>query len=86
MSLDEIRSLMRRAQRSLRSARNLLDDGDQRNLQTAFRDRSKGDYAGFFPTRERVEQRLAEATAFVDAVTKFLHAQGIDLSDEPSPG
>jgi len=116
---------MQRAPRSLRSARNMLEDGDhdsavsrayyamfyaataallsrdlrrtkhagviaafgqqfvktgdlavehQRALMGAFQDRTAGDYAGAFPSRERVDQRLAEADAFVDAVEALLRA------------
>lgn len=119
---------MRRAERSLRSARNQLDDGDHdfaisrayyamfyaataallaedikrskhsgviaafaqhlvksgrfapehhRALQTAFQDRSEGDYAGVFPSREAVELRLKEAGEFVAAVTEFLRKAGL---------
>jgi uncharacterized protein (UPF0332 family) len=124
---EEIVALMRRAERSLRSARNLLDDGDHdfaisrayyamfyaataallsqnikrskhsgviaafaqhlvksghftpechRVLQAAFQDRSEGDYAGVFPSREAVEVRLKEAGEFVGAVTEFLRNAG----------
>ena len=127
----ELRSLMDRARRSLRSARNILDDGDhdfamsrayyamfyaataallsqgikrakhsgviaafgqrlvkpgkftvehQRVLQAAFRDRSAGDYAGVFPSREEVERRLEEAESFVQAVADFLKAEGIETA------
>lgn len=130
MSREEIRSLMRRAERSLRSARNLLEDGDhdfavsrayyamfyaatagllsqgikrskhsgviaafgthlvrmgkftsehQRALQAAFRDRSEGDYAGAFPSREDAERRLTEARVFVDAVGEFLRVEGVEV-------
>ena len=123
MSQEEIESLMRRAERSLRSARNLLDDGDhdfamsrayyamfyaatavllargvkrskhsgviaafgqelvkagefttedQRLLQAAFQDRSEGDYAGVFPSRDKTERRLSEARGFVTRVADFL--------------
>ncbi len=128
MSVDEIRSLIRRARRSLQSARNLLEDGDhdfaisrayyamfyaataallcrditrtkhsgviaafgqhlvksgaftpahQKMLQAAFRDRTAGEYAGAFPTREAVEHRIEEATQFVQAVEAFLGSEGI---------
>lgn len=121
---------MERARRSLRSARNLLDDGDhdfamsrayyamfhaataallsqnvkrskhsgviaafgqrfvktgkftaehQRALQDAFTDRSAGDYAGVFPSREEVERRLAEAESFVQAIGGFLNDQGVKV-------
>lgn len=126
----ELQSLMERARRSLRSARNLLDDGDhdfamsrayyamfyaataallsqsikrakhtgaiaafgqhlvkpgkmaaehQRALQAAFRDRSAGDYAGLFPSREEVEHRLQEAENFILALTDFLKAGGVNI-------
>jgi uncharacterized protein (UPF0332 family) len=125
----ELQSLMERTRRSLRSARNILDDGDhdfamsrayyamfyaataallsqgitrakhsgviaafgqhlvkpgkmaaehQRALQVAFRDRSAGDYAGAFPSREEVERRLEEADIFVQAVTNFLKGEGFE--------
>ncbi|MBI4517320.1 MAG: HEPN domain-containing protein [Deltaproteobacteria bacterium] len=128
MSRDEILSLIQRARRSLRSARNLLEDGDhdfamsrayyamfyaataallsrnitrakhsgvigafgqhlvkagtftpahQRMLQAAFSDRTAGDYAGVFPTRDDVERRIEEATQFVGAVEQFLRNEGI---------
>ncbi len=127
MSTDELRSLIDRAARSVRSARNLLDDGDfdfaiarayyamfyaakaallhrgvnrskhsgviaafgalfvksgdfsvadQQHLQAAFNDRSAGDYAGIFPSREKTEQRLREAEDFVTRVTTFLKQHG----------
>ena len=133
MSRDEIRSLMNRAQRSLRSARNLLEDGDydfamsrayfamfyaataallprdikrskhagviaafgqflvkpgsvarehQAALQAAFRDRTAGDYTGVFPSREAVERRIDEATAFVRAVEEFLRTEGIPVGHD----
>jgi len=126
----ELQSLMERARRSLRSARNILDDGDhdfamsrayyamfyaatavllsqgitrakhsgviaafgrylvkpgkmaaehQRAFQAAFRDRSAGDYAGVFPSREEVERRLEEAEHFILAVTDFLKAEGVEV-------
>ncbi len=128
MSREEIAALMRRAERSLRSARNLLDDGDhdfaisrayygmfyaataallsqdikrskhsgviaafgqylvkpgrftpehQRMFQAAFQNRSEGDYAGIFPSREEVELRLREAGEFVRAVVEFLRTEGV---------
>jgi uncharacterized protein (UPF0332 family) len=127
VSRAEIEALVQRAERSLRSARNLLDDGDHdfaisrayygmfyaataallaenikrskhsgviaafaqhlvksgrfapghhRALQAAFQDRSEGDYAGIFPSREAVEVRLKEAGEFVGAVTEFLRKAG----------
>lgn len=130
MSLDEVRSLMNRAKRSLRSAHNLLEDGDhdfaiarayyamfyaakaallsrdiarskhsgviaafgeafvktgvlpekhQKALQVGFRQRSESDYAGAFPSREHVDQRLAEAHEFVEAVRVLLTSGGIEL-------
>lgn len=128
MSREEILSLMDRARRSLRSARNLLGDGDhdfaisracyamfyaasaallsedirrskhsgfistfgqrlvragvfavdhQKALQSAFEDRSEGDSAGAFPSRQAVEQRLQEADSLVEAVSPFLAQKGI---------
>ena len=128
MSQKELQSLMERARRSLRSARNILDDGDhdfamspayyamfyaataallsqaikrakhsgviaafgqhlvksgkftrehQKALQAAFRDRTQGDYAGLFPSREEVEQRLKEADDFVQAIADFLKGEGV---------
>jgi uncharacterized protein (UPF0332 family) len=121
---------MRRAARSLPSARNVLADGDndfavarayyamfyaataallsrgvsrtkhsavitafgehfvkvghvtlaqQTALQVAFRERNEGDYHGYFPPREDVESRLAEATEFVEAVGALLRSEGIDV-------
>jgi uncharacterized protein (UPF0332 family) len=129
MSREEIQSLMIRAKRSLRSAGNLLDDGDhdfamsrayyamfyaasaallsrdversrhsgviaafgqhlvksgrftaehQQSLQAAFADRSEGEYAGAFPSREAVERRLEEAREFVEAVARFLRSEGVE--------
>ncbi len=126
----ELQSLVERARRSLRSARNILDDGDhdfamsrayyamfyaataallfqgitrskhsgviaafsqhlvkpgkiaaehQRTLQVAFRDRSAGDYAGVFPSREEVERRLEEAGNFLQAVVDFLRSEGVEI-------
>jgi uncharacterized protein (UPF0332 family) len=126
----ELQALMERARRSLRSARNIFEDGDhdfamsrayyamfyaataallsqgitrtkhsgviaafgqhlvkpgkvtaehQRALQAAFRDRSAGDYAGVFPSREEVERRLQEAENFITAVTDFLKAKGVEV-------
>lgn len=123
MSGKEIENLLRRAERSIRSARNLLDDGDydfsisrtyyamfyaaraallsrgmtrskhsgvisafgqelvksgeftatdQRLLQAAFQDRNEGDYAGVFPPRGKVEQRLKDAEEFVMRVANSL--------------
>jgi uncharacterized protein (UPF0332 family) len=117
---------MTRAERSLRSAQNLLADGDhdfamsrayyamfyaasaallsrdverskhsgviaafgqhlvksgpftvehQRSLQAAFEDRSEGEYAGAFPSREAVERRLEEAQHFIEAVATFLSSE-----------
>lgn len=119
MSSEEIQSLINRARRSIRSAGNLLEDGDydfaisrayygmfyaataallcnsirrtkhsgviaafgqhlvktgvftpehQRMLQAAFQDRAEGDYAGVFPPRESVQDRLEEAQRFISAV------------------
>ena len=48
----------------------------QRNLQSAFQDRSEGDYAGVFPAREAVEARLTEACEFVAAVADLLRVRG----------
>lgn len=130
MSREEIQSLMTRAKRSLRSAQNLLEDGDhdfamsrayyamfyaasaallsrdverskhsgaiaafgqhlvksgrftaehQQRLQAAFADRSEGEYAGVFPSREAVERRLGEAREFVEAVTRFLRSEGLEV-------
>lgn len=130
MRLEEARSLMERARRSIRSARVLLDNGDhdfavsrayyamfyaataallvrdvrrrkhagviaafgehlvkpgtfprehQQALQAAFRDREKGDYGDFFPARNIVEQRIAEATELVAAVDRFLRDEGIAI-------
>ena len=45
---------------------------DQRLLQAAFQDRNEGDYAGVFPPREKVEQRLKDAEAFVSRVVNTL--------------
>jgi uncharacterized protein (UPF0332 family) len=128
VSAAEIRSLMERAKRSVRSARNLLEDGDfdfalsrayyamfyaakaallrrgvqrskhsgviaafaehlvkpgcfptadQRNLQAAFQERSEGDYAGIFPSREKTEQRLRDADDFVARIAVFLREEGL---------
>jgi uncharacterized protein (UPF0332 family) len=122
---------MRRAEPSLRSSRNLLDDGDhdfavsrayyamfyaataallargvqrsrhsgviaafgqelvksgeftaqdQRALQATLQDRSEGDYAGVFPSREKAERRLNEAEGFVRQVSDFLRRMN------PPPG
>jgi uncharacterized protein (UPF0332 family) len=51
----------------------------QRALQIAFRDRSAGDYAGVFPSREEVERRLQEAENFITAVTDVLKAKGVEV-------
>jgi uncharacterized protein (UPF0332 family) len=51
----------------------------QRALQDAFTDRSAGDYAGVFPTREEVERRLVEADNFVQSVADFLNDQGAQV-------
>jgi uncharacterized protein (UPF0332 family) len=45
---------------------------DQRLLQAAFEDRNEGDYAGVFPSREKVDQRLVDAEAFVTRVASLL--------------
>lgn len=130
MNQQELQSLMERARRSLRSARNLLDDGDhdfaisrayyamfygataallsqgikrakhsgviaafglhlvksgkfaveqQRALQVAFSDRSQGDYAGVFPSREEVERRLIEAGDFLQAIEEFLKREAPNM-------
>jgi uncharacterized protein (UPF0332 family) len=129
MSREEIQSLMTRAKRSLRSAGNLLDDGDhdfsmsrayyamfyaasaallsrdversrhsgvivafgqhlvksaasRRSTSRAcgqpFADRSEGEYAGAFPSREAVERRPEEAREFVEAVARFLRSEGVE--------
>jgi uncharacterized protein (UPF0332 family) len=92
VSQQELQSLMGRARQSLRSAWNLLaafgqylvKSGkfaaeQQRALQAAFRDRSAGDYAGAFPSREEVERRLADAEQFLLAVTDFLRSEGVSI-------
>ena len=45
---------------------------DQRLLQAAFQDRNEGDYAGVFPSRDKVERRLNEAEGFMRKVADFL--------------
>jgi uncharacterized protein (UPF0332 family) len=54
----------------------------QQRLQAAFEDRSEGEYAGVFPSREAVERRLAEARGFIEAVTRFLGGEGLRLDGE----
>jgi uncharacterized protein (UPF0332 family) len=50
---------------------------DQRVLQAAFQDRNEGDYAGVFPTREKVDQRIIEATELVARITRLLRTPPI---------
>lgn len=54
----------------------------QQSLQAAFEDRSEGEYAGVFPSREAVERRLAEARGFIEAVTDFLGGEDLRLDGE----
>ncbi|HEY3128718.1 MAG TPA: HEPN domain-containing protein [Acidobacteriota bacterium] len=56
----------------------------QQLLQTAFEDRSESDYEGVFPSRAKVETRLAEAGEFVNAATEFLRSAGFDVSETKS--
>jgi len=52
----------------------------QQSLQAAFADRSEGEYAGAFPSREAVERRLEEAREFVEAVARFL-SEGVERGE-----
>jgi len=70
MSIEEIRSLVSRARRSLSSSRILLDHGDD--------DRRDGDYGNRFPSRKAVEARIAEAAGFVESPVSLLEGRGID--------
>lgn len=130
MSAAELRSLMERAGRSLRSRRNLIDDGDydfalsrayfamfyaakgraalsghqaiaslrhrcgirprpgksrylsdatSEDVSGGVEDHSMSNYQGVFPSREKSEARLSEASEFVAAVKKHLKEEGVQV-------
>lgn len=51
----------------------------QKIFQAAFEDRSKSDYQGVFPCREKSESRLSEASEFVAAVKQYLKEEGVQV-------
>jgi uncharacterized protein (UPF0332 family) len=49
----------------------------QRALQSAFDDRSEGDYMGILPSREAVEHRRQEAQDLVEVISNFLKGKRV---------
>jgi len=85
LSREEIRSVVDKARRSLRSSRNPLDAGDNdcrrhhEALHAAFKGWSEADYGGRFPSRDEVNQVLRQAEEFIDAVAGLVKADGFDV-------